>query len=99
MLDECFYEYINYFPDKTIFITIEKCINNKTNYSDYTIFTFSEGLEYIPNKLILGSHFKVKIGKDIDNNMKIFFYIILGISLLISIFLCFTKKRVLRNID
>ena len=62
-------------------------------------FLFFQRLEYIPNKLILGSHFKVKIGKDIDNNMKIFFYIILGISLLINIFLSFTKKRVLRNID
>ena len=99
MFDMCLFEYINYFPDDTIFITVPKCVNNKNNYSDYTFFSLLEGLEYLSNSVIMGSFYYTKIGKDIDNDMKIFFYIVLGMSILTSIFLSFIMKRVLRNMD
>ena len=99
MFNLCFLEYINYFPENTLFIIAPHCINNQNNYPDYTIFTILEGLVNLHNGLISGSYFYIKIGKDIDNSMKIFFYIIIGISILISIFLCFIMKRVLKNMD
>ena len=99
MFDACLFEYINYFPIDTIFITLPRCIIYKNNYSDYTIYTLTEGIEYLTNPIIMGSYYYAKIGKDIDDDIKIFFYIVLGMTLLTSIFLSFIMKRVLKNMD
>ena len=99
MFDACLFEYINYFPIDTIFITLPRCIIYKNNYSDYTIYTLTEGIEYLTNPIIMGSYYYAKIGKDIDDDIKIFFYIVLGMSLLTSIFLSFIMKRILKNMD
>jgi hypothetical protein len=41
----------------------------------------------------------IKIGKLMEEHTKIFFYIMIIVSAITSIFLCFIMKRVLKNMD
>ena len=45
------------------------------------------------------SVYYIKLGKDIEKNMNIFLYIIIGITGLINIFLSFIMKRILKNMN
>ena len=100
MLENCLSEYINYFSTDTKFIIDQKCINNNNNnYSDYTIFSVGQQLAYYIYMVKGESFYYVKIGKDIESSTKIFFYIMIGVTTITSVFLCFIMKRVLRNMD
>ena len=99
MLDQCLCEYIKFFSTDTIFIINEKCINKKDNYSDYTIFSIEDDSNYFKYLIERERFYYVKIGKDLDMDMRIFLYIIMGLNMITSIFLSFIMKRVLRNMD
>ena len=99
MFGVCQFDYINYFSPETVFVVDKKCVNSSETYSDYTIFSSYDGSPYFYYIIDRGDFFYIKIGKELEKSMKIFFYIIIGISILISIFLSFIMKRVLKNMD
>ena len=99
MLDQCLCEYIKFFSVDTIFIINEKCINKKDNYSDHTIFLIEDDTNYFKYLIERENFYYVKIGKDLDMDMKIFLYIVIGMTMLASIFLSFIMKRILKNMD
>ena len=99
MFDTCLFEYINYFPRDSIFVIDQKCVNQIQNHYDYTIFSVIDESLYFHYQIGRGDFYKAKIGKELENNMKIFFYILIGVCLLTSIFLSFIMSRVLKRMD
>ena len=99
MLDICLFEYINYFSTDSIFIINHNCVNFKKDYLNYTIFSLAQDANYIKYLLQKSSVYYIKLGKEIEKNMNIFLYIIIGITTIINIFLSFIMKRILRNMD
>ena len=99
MLDICLFEYINYFSTDSIFVINHNCINFKKDYTNYTIFSIVQDANYMKFLLQKSSVYYIKLGKDIEKNMNIFLYIIIGITGLINIFLSFIMKRILKNMN
>ena len=99
MMNLCILEYINYFSTDTIFVVDEKCNIYKSDISNYNVFSIEDNSNYFQYLIAEESIYYIKIGKDLDLNMEIFFYIILGLSMLISIFLSFIMKKILKNMD
>lgn len=99
MFDKCLFEYINFFPPDTIFVVGQECIKYNQEYSDYTIFKIYQGSTYYINMVEREHFYFAKLGRDIEPEGRIFFYIIIGMTTVAGIFLCFIFKRVLRNMD
>ena len=99
MFDTCLFDYIKYFHSDSIFVVDPKCVNSKQDYLDYTIFYVNIADQYFIYQIERADFYYVKIGKEIDYNMKIFFYILIGVCLLTSIFLSFIMTRVLKRMD
>jgi hypothetical protein len=104
MFDECLFEYIKYFSTDTIFVIDQKCFKKEIyieNYSDYTIFTLENRDLIYSTKILMQENtiYYIKIGKIMEEHTKIFFYIMIIISAITSIFLCFIMNRVLKNMD
>ena len=99
MFGACLFDYIKYFPDDSLFVVDPKCVNSKQDYLDYTIFYANIDEQYFIYQIESGDFYNVKLGKEIDYNMKIFFYILIGVCLLTSIFLSFIMSRVLKRMD
>ena len=100
MLDECLFEYINYFSTNSLFVINHKClVNIKTNYKNYKIFYLVDDSAYLRYLLEKSSIYYIKLGKELEKGMNIFIYVILGLTMLINIFLSFIMKRILRNMD
>ena len=104
MFDECLFEYIKYFSTDTIFVIDQKCFKKEIyieNYSDYTIFTIENRDLIYSTKILMEENniYYIKIGKQMEEHTKIFFYIMIIISAITSIFLCFIMNRVLKNMD
>lgn len=97
MFETCLFEYINYFPSDTMFVVSSSCLNYAQNYSEYTIFSISQDIAYY--KLLREDFYYVKIGKALEEDMKIFFYIMIGVTLTTSLFLRFIMRRILKNMN
>ena len=99
MLDICLFEYINYFSTDSIFVINHNCNNFKPEYENYTIFSIVQDANYFKFLLQKSSVYYIKIGREIEKNMNIFLYVIIGITVLLNIFLSFIMKRILRNMN
>ena len=96
MLETCQFDNITYFKPETVFVVDKNCVNSKKNYYDYTIFSV---YVYFMLQMGINNNHYVIIAKELEDGMKIFFYVVMGINLLISIFLSFIMKRILRNMN
>ena len=99
MFETCQFDYINYFKPETVFVVDNKCVNSKENYYDYTIFSIQEESLYFNYQIQTGDFYYAKIGKELGDDMVMFFTVVIGMNLLISIFLSFIMKRIMRNMD
>ena len=95
----CKFEYIKYFKPETVFVIGQFCYNYEENYYDYTIFSTYQESDYFRDQLITDDFSYVSIGKELEDYMKIFFYVVIGMNFLINIFLSFIMKRIMRNMN
>ena len=104
ILNKNYIQYINLFPKNTIFIILEEFFENLTkNNKDYIIFTMGEEEKYefiVYSAVYKSEHlYYVKLGKQLDGNMKKNIYFILFFNIFISISISIIMRKVIKKVD
>ena len=95
--------YINLFPITTIFIIQKEDIKYlKNGYQNYTIFSLDSSNEFFLfyNEIIDQINlFYIKIGEEIDDNMKLILYIIIFINTFICLLISLSLTKIIKKMN
>ena len=98
ILEQKYIDFINYFPAKTTFIVFNELVKF-LKFGNQTIFSINNQrkLSFFQHNFENGYYY-AKIGKKVDISLNNFFYLIIILSLIISILIGFILTKTLKNL-